>query len=77
MGNGPNNPIGEYVYDGEGWGDKTIAGTEHTIFVYNADKQLVEENPRIAVTQAWPRLEVCLGKLRYGRLPPRCFISVD
>src|SRR5690606_18434787 len=38
-----DNTIGEYAYDGEGRRVKKIAGTELTIFVYNAGGQLVAE----------------------------------
>ena len=38
-----DNTIGEYVYDGEGRRVKKIAGTELTIFVYNAGGHLVAE----------------------------------
>ena len=54
MGNCQNNPIGEYVYDGEGYRDKKIAGTELIVFVYNAGGQFVADFSKIAIVQADP-----------------------
>lgn len=38
-----NNPIGEYLYDGEGKRVKKISSTEITVFVYNGGGTLVAE----------------------------------
>ena len=41
--NNPTSTLGEYFYDGDGKRVKKVAGTETTIFVYNAAGQLVAE----------------------------------
>ncbi len=47
-----NNPIGEYLYDGEGKRVKKISSTEITVFVYNGGGTLVAEYSTVVAPPA-------------------------